>query len=242
MTRPTTAIPAAPSATSSRTASTTRAASSMRRAISRTGGRPQDAKAFEDRINCQREQYAGYIIVDDIHINSKLTSGEDVADLGGTLLAYIAWKKETAGQSSAVKRRLHSRSALLHRLCPVGLRESAAGKSARLRYHQSAFARQGARQRYRDEHAGVRNRLWMQSGPADGQGESLQGLVAARVRRGTCSLRRRRTGIARRPHGDRRSAHARGRRTRSPASAASIAADGNLSAMPARREIQTPAR
>ncbi|MBV8631270.1 MAG: M13 family metallopeptidase, partial [Silvibacterium sp.] len=59
---------------------------------------PDDAKAFEERINCQREQYAKYIIVDDIHINSKLTSGEDVADLGGTLLAYIAWKKQTAGQ------------------------------------------------------------------------------------------------------------------------------------------------
>lgn len=60
---------------------------------------PADAKAFEERINCQREQYANYIIVDDIHINSKLTSGEDVADLGGTLLAYIAWKKATAGQN-----------------------------------------------------------------------------------------------------------------------------------------------
>ena len=59
---------------------------------------PTDAKGFEDRINCIRDQYAGYVIVDDIHINSKLTSGEDVADLGGTLLAYIAWKKQTAGQ------------------------------------------------------------------------------------------------------------------------------------------------
>jgi endothelin-converting enzyme/putative endopeptidase len=56
-----------------------------------------DAKGFEDRINCVRDQYAGYVIVDDIHINSKLTSGEDVADLGGTLLAYIAWKKQTEG-------------------------------------------------------------------------------------------------------------------------------------------------
>jgi putative endopeptidase len=56
-----------------------------------------DAKGFEQRIGCVREQYAGYVVVDDIHINSKLTSGEDVADLGGTLLAYIAWKKETAG-------------------------------------------------------------------------------------------------------------------------------------------------
>jgi putative endopeptidase len=57
---------------------------------------PADAKGFEDRINCQRDQYAKYVIVDDIHLNSKLTSGEDVADLGGTLLAYIAWKKQTA--------------------------------------------------------------------------------------------------------------------------------------------------
>ena len=60
---------------------------------------PVDAKRFEDRINCVRDQYAGYVVVDDIHINSKLTSGEDVADLGGTLLAYIAWKKQTEGQS-----------------------------------------------------------------------------------------------------------------------------------------------
>jgi putative endopeptidase len=60
---------------------------------------PADAKGFEERIDCDRDQYAKYVIVDDIHINSKLTSGEDVADLGGTLLAYIAWKKQTAGQT-----------------------------------------------------------------------------------------------------------------------------------------------
>ncbi len=59
---------------------------------------PADAKNFEDRINCIRDQYASYVVVDDIHINSKLTSGEDVADLGGTLIAYIAWGKQTAGE------------------------------------------------------------------------------------------------------------------------------------------------
>jgi endothelin-converting enzyme/putative endopeptidase len=56
----------------------------------------EDAKGFEDRINCLRDQFATYVVVDDIHINSKLTSGEDVADLGGTLIAYLAWKKATA--------------------------------------------------------------------------------------------------------------------------------------------------
>ncbi|MDR3762836.1 MAG: M13 family metallopeptidase [Acidobacteriota bacterium] len=54
-----------------------------------------DAKKFEEKINCVRDQFATYTVVDDIKINSKLTSGEDVADLGGTLLAYIAWKEAT---------------------------------------------------------------------------------------------------------------------------------------------------
>ncbi len=59
---------------------------------------PDDAKKFEERVQCVRDQYAQYTIVDEIKINSKLTSGEDVADLGGTLLAYIAWKDAVASQ------------------------------------------------------------------------------------------------------------------------------------------------
>jgi endothelin-converting enzyme/putative endopeptidase len=58
----------------------------------------EDAAQFDERIACVQDQYAGYVVVDDIHINSKLTSGEDVADLGGTLLAYIASMKATQGE------------------------------------------------------------------------------------------------------------------------------------------------
>jgi putative endopeptidase len=57
-----------------------------------------DAKAFEQRVSCVKEQYAGYVVIDDIHINSALTLGEDVADLGGTFLAYVAWKRATEAQ------------------------------------------------------------------------------------------------------------------------------------------------
>ncbi|HEY6909615.1 MAG TPA: M13 family metallopeptidase [Myxococcales bacterium] len=57
-----------------------------------------DARSFESRVQCVRDQFAQYVIVDDIHINSRLTSGEDVADLGGTLLAYLAWRKDVAGR------------------------------------------------------------------------------------------------------------------------------------------------
>jgi putative endopeptidase len=59
----------------------------------------QDAEEFTKRVQCVKDQYKQYIVVDDIHINSDLTAGEDVADLGGTLLAYIAWKEATKGQN-----------------------------------------------------------------------------------------------------------------------------------------------
>jgi endothelin-converting enzyme/putative endopeptidase len=56
----------------------------------------QDASAFEKRAQCIRDQYAGYRVIDDIFINADLTSGEDIADLGGLILAWEAWKKKTA--------------------------------------------------------------------------------------------------------------------------------------------------
>ena len=58
----------------------------------------QDAEGFNERLQCVQDQYAQYVVVDDVKINSKLTSGEDVADLGGTLIAYLAWKKAVAGR------------------------------------------------------------------------------------------------------------------------------------------------
>ena len=59
----------------------------------------EDAAAFEERANCIRTQYAGYRVIDEVFINSKLTAGEDIADLGGLLLAWDAWKKETATET-----------------------------------------------------------------------------------------------------------------------------------------------
>jgi endothelin-converting enzyme/putative endopeptidase len=59
---------------------------------------PEDAKAFDERAQCIVEQYAQYTVVDEIRINSKLTLGEDIEDLGGLVLAYAAWKAQVAGQ------------------------------------------------------------------------------------------------------------------------------------------------
>ena len=60
-----------------------------------------DAKQFQKRADCVADQYAQYTVVDDIKINSRLTLGEDVADLGGELLGYMAWKDATRGQKLA---------------------------------------------------------------------------------------------------------------------------------------------
>jgi putative endopeptidase len=55
----------------------------------------EDRAKFESRTQCVDDQYSKYIAVDDMHINGKLTLGENVADLGGEILAYIAWKDAT---------------------------------------------------------------------------------------------------------------------------------------------------
>jgi putative endopeptidase len=59
----------------------------------------EDAKAFEQRASCISDQYSQYVVVDDVKINGKLTLGEDVADLGGLILAYMAWQDDTKGQT-----------------------------------------------------------------------------------------------------------------------------------------------
>ncbi len=58
-----------------------------------------DAQRFKQRAQCIVDQYSQYVVIDDVHINSRLTLGEDVADLGGLILAHMAWKAQTAGST-----------------------------------------------------------------------------------------------------------------------------------------------
>jgi putative endopeptidase len=59
----------------------------------------KDAQEFAARAKCVSNQYSQFTIIDDIKINGQLTLGEDVADLGGTFLAYLAWKGATKNQN-----------------------------------------------------------------------------------------------------------------------------------------------
>jgi predicted metalloendopeptidase len=66
---------------------------------------PSDAKAFEERSSCIRDQYSNYVALKDpktgeeVKLNGKLTLGENVADNGGVRMsyrAYMAKQKEKA--------------------------------------------------------------------------------------------------------------------------------------------------
>ena len=58
-----------------------------------------DAKAFEERTACVRDQYSNYVALKDpktgeeVHLNGQLTLGENVADVGGVRMSYRAYMK-----------------------------------------------------------------------------------------------------------------------------------------------------
>ena len=141
----------------------------------------EDATQFVARAQCVADQYAQYPIVDDLRINSKLTLGEDVADLGGTILAWEAWQEGGRRPDARAARRSLSGTALLRRLRAVGVREPAAGGAAALRRDESAQPRCLADQRRGRQHAGVRPGVLLQARPADGAREGLQDLVTVRM-------------------------------------------------------------
>ncbi len=52
---------------------------------------PADGKQFTGRADCVTKEYDGFIGVGDLHVNGKLTLGENIADLGGLKLAFLAY-------------------------------------------------------------------------------------------------------------------------------------------------------
>lgn len=52
-------------------------------------------QAFEEKAECVVEQYEQYT-VGDLHVNGRLTLGENIADIGGLKLAWMAFQKSRA--------------------------------------------------------------------------------------------------------------------------------------------------
>lgn len=51
--------------------------------------KPVDTE-FDRRASCVKKQYDDYTVLDGVHVNGKLTLGENIADLGGVKLSYRA--------------------------------------------------------------------------------------------------------------------------------------------------------
>jgi putative endopeptidase len=60
----------------------------------------EDAKTFKERAAEVAAQYDRYEVLDGLHVNGKLTLGENIADLGGLKLAYVALQKAQQGKST----------------------------------------------------------------------------------------------------------------------------------------------
>jgi putative endopeptidase len=59
---------------------------------------PQDKIAFTSRTKFVERQYDEFVAIDTLHVNGKLTLGENIADLGGLTIAYAALQKSMAGK------------------------------------------------------------------------------------------------------------------------------------------------
>jgi putative endopeptidase len=61
-----------------------------------------DAEKFDERKNALAAQYDGYEVIDGLTINGQFTSGENIGDLGGLSIAYLAYKMSLNGKEAPV--------------------------------------------------------------------------------------------------------------------------------------------
>ena len=74
----------------------------------------EDAKQFEQRADCLVKQYGKFTPVEDLHVNGKLTLGENTADNGGLRLAFMAFMAEAAADHVNLKQKTEDMTPLQH--------------------------------------------------------------------------------------------------------------------------------
>jgi putative endopeptidase len=58
----------------------------------------EDAKRYTERATVVEKQYDDYTVLDTVHVNGKLTLGENLADVVGVSVAFDALEKAIAGK------------------------------------------------------------------------------------------------------------------------------------------------
>jgi len=63
---------------------------------------PEDKKRFHEKADALVKQYDASIAIDNLHVNGKLTLGENLADLGGLTIAYYAYHHSLQNKEAPV--------------------------------------------------------------------------------------------------------------------------------------------
>ncbi|HLX11653.1 MAG TPA: M13 family metallopeptidase [Bacteroidota bacterium] len=58
-----------------------------------------DSQKYTEQAEKIRKQFDGYIAIDSLHVNGKLTLGEDIGDFGGLTIAYAALQNDLKGKT-----------------------------------------------------------------------------------------------------------------------------------------------
>jgi len=60
----------------------------------------EDEEKFSKKANMVKEQFNAYTVIGDVHVNGELTLGENLADLGGIMIALDAFKRTEQGKKN----------------------------------------------------------------------------------------------------------------------------------------------
>ncbi len=60
----------------------------------------QDREKFTEKTKAIVAQYSAYVVLDSMHVNGEATQGENIADLGGVVMGYEAFKKTKQGKNN----------------------------------------------------------------------------------------------------------------------------------------------
>ena len=143
-----------------------------------------DGKEFEKRASCLADEYSGFTVAGgEVHLNGRLTLGENTADNGGVRIALMALEDTLKGSPEAPRDGFTPEQRFFLGWGQIWC-ESITDQSAKAaRPDRPPFARPLPRQRRRLEHARVPEGFQLPRQGADGARERLPRLVRPPVGR-----------------------------------------------------------
>ena len=127
-----------------------------------------DLKNFKARTGKLVKQFDGYVAIDGLHVNGKLTLGENIADLGGLNMAYDALQRDLSNKRVAEIDGYGQDQRFFLNWATVWRRNYHPGGAEGPPQHRSARPGEVPRDRRAVEHGRLRRGVPVQAGRCDG--------------------------------------------------------------------------